>query len=105
MRAAAGSGIGGIIRHWEIDAGVIRHGLDLSIADFQLQRGPVWPATAEDAGVRDPEAEPSLDDTAALTNMRRDLATIRPHLRVVTNNGPSSVNGGGTPRRPLAPPL
>ncbi|HEX4905295.1 MAG TPA: hypothetical protein VFU93_07580 [Acidimicrobiales bacterium] len=156
VRAAAGSGIGGIIRHWEIDAGVIRHGLALSIADFQLQRGPVWPATAEDANAsvyhglnpmgtfaaippavdvaslgltregaivaralqdygayvvdRNGEsfvlkAEPSLDDTVALTNMRRDLAKIRPHLRVVTNNGPSSINGGGTPRRPLAPPL
>ena len=51
------------------------------------------------------KAEPSLDDTAALANMRRDLATIRPHLRVVTNNTPASVNGGGTPRAPLAPAL
>jgi len=26
-------------------------------------------------------------------------------LHVVTNNGPNSIGGGGTPRQPLAPPL
>jgi hypothetical protein len=157
VRAAGGSGIGGIIRHWEVDAGVIRHGLALSVADFQLARGPVWPATAEDGNAASVykglnpigtfaaipptvdvttlglsreglmlahalqdygsyvvdrnsssfvlKADPSLDGTSALSNMRRDLATLRPHLRVVTNNTPTSVNGGGTPRAPLAPQL
>jgi hypothetical protein len=157
VRAAGGSGIGGIIRHWEVDAGVIRHGLALSIADFQLRRGPVWPATAEDGNAASiyrglnpigtfaaipptvdvtrlglsreglmlaralqdygayvvdrngssfvMKADPSLDGTPALTNMRHDLAKLRPQLRVVTNNAPASVNGGGTPRAPLAPPL
>jgi hypothetical protein len=37
--------------------------------------------------------------------MRADLNKIRAQLRVVTNNGPSSVGGGGTPVVPLAPPL
>ncbi|MBX3025239.1 hypothetical protein KF840_10040 [bacterium] len=32
----------------------------------------------------------------------QDLATLRDHLRWVTNNGPASRGGGGTPRRPLA---
>jgi hypothetical protein len=26
-------------------------------------------------------------------------------LRLVTNNGPTTVGGGGAPRAPLAPPL
>jgi hypothetical protein len=37
--------------------------------------------------------------------MRRDLAKIRPHLRVVTNNTPTTVGGGGTPRAAPAPAL
>jgi hypothetical protein len=157
VRAAAGSGIGGIIRQWEVDAGVIRHGLALSVAGFQLKTGPVWPATAEDGSAastyrgQNPigtftalapavdvttlglsaegvmlaralqdygayvvdqngssfvlKAEPSLEGSTALTNMRRDLATIRPHLRVVTNNTPTTVGGGGTPRAAPAPAL
>ncbi len=33
------------------------------------------------------------------------IAQILPYLDVVTNNGPSAIGGGGTPRVPLAPPL
>ena len=33
------------------------------------------------------------------------LAKAVAFLRVVANNGPRSVGGGGSPRRPLAPPL
>ena len=33
------------------------------------------------------------------------MTKVIPHLRVVTNNTPSSLGGGGTPRRPLAPPF
>ena len=48
-------------------------------------------------------AEPSAE--ALLASMRADLNKIRAQLRVVTNNSPSSVGGGGTPRVPLAPGL
>jgi hypothetical protein len=48
-------------------------------------------------------AEPSAE--RRLGSMRADLDKIRAQLRIVTNNGPSSVGGGGEPRVPLAPPL
>jgi CarboxypepD_reg-like domain len=35
----------------------------------------------------------------------QDIATIFAHLDIVTNNGPSSIGGGGTPLAPLLPPL
>lgn len=50
-------------------------------------------------------AEPSLDGTTALANARRDLVRLRPYLRVVANNSPTSINGGGLPRVPAAPPF
>jgi len=34
-----------------------------------------------------------------------DMQKLMTALHVVTNNGPSSIGGGGTPRQPLAPPL
>ena len=34
-----------------------------------------------------------------------DLSLIFQNLNVVINNGPNSIGGGGTPRRPLAPPI
>ena len=40
-----------------------------------------------------------------VTNIDNQLETIKNLLQVVTNNGPNSVGGGGTPRVPLAPPL
>jgi hypothetical protein len=35
----------------------------------------------------------------------RDIQRITKALMVVTNNGPTSIGGGGTPRQPLAPPI
>jgi hypothetical protein len=35
----------------------------------------------------------------------QDLKKIMTNLSVVTNNGPSSVGGGGTPKQPLLPPI
>ena len=35
----------------------------------------------------------------------QDMDKIFAQLSVITNNGPSSVGGGGTPRQPLAPPI
>ena len=34
-----------------------------------------------------------------------EVRKIAPHLRIVANNGPGSVGGGGDPLRPPAPPL
>jgi hypothetical protein len=41
----------------------------------------------------------------AVDRIRADLDRIRSQLRVVANNGPSNVGGGGAPTQPLAPPL
>ena len=38
-------------------------------------------------------------------DLEDQLATIITRLHVVANNGPRTIGGGGTPRRPLAPPL
>jgi hypothetical protein len=35
----------------------------------------------------------------------RDIRLIIDYLRVVSNNSPTSIGGGGTPRQPLAPPF
>jgi hypothetical protein len=35
----------------------------------------------------------------------RDILKILAHLHIVTNNGPESIGGGGTPLQPLAPEL
>lgn len=156
VRAAGASGIGGIIREWELDDGHIRHAIALSLSDFQLRSGPVWPATNEDSGAEERyqgenpigtlaaipptvdvtelglsrsgvalaralqdyggyvvdrtvgfivKAEPSLEGSPLLEDLRDDLDAIRAELRVVTNNGPDAVGGGGRARTGLAPPL
>jgi hypothetical protein len=50
-------------------------------------------------------AEPSAESTPQLAQLRNDVAKLRSHLRVIANNTPSSVGGGGVRRAPLAPPL
>ena len=80
--------------------GLTREGLALARA---LQDHGAY--VVDRAGAFVLSAEPSLDGTTALANARRDLVRLRPHLRVVTNNGPTSVNGGGAPRVPAAPPF
>lgn len=37
--------------------------------------------------------------------LQADFAKIIGVVKIVDNNGPSSIGGGGTPRRPLAPPI
>lgn len=39
------------------------------------------------------------------TPWMRDVQRLARALHVVTNNGPTSIGGGGTPRQPLAPPI
>jgi len=48
-------------------------------------------------------AEPSAESLVGA--IRTDLPKIRAQLRCVSNNGPSTVGGGGVRRAPLAPPL
>lgn len=155
-RAYGGSAIGGLIRAWELNAGQIRHALALGITAGQLGRGPIWPATLEDAdasssysgtipmgtlvalppdvGISDLGltsdgivlaralrdfgayvvdrsgsvslyAEPSLEGTPALREMRQAWSKLRPLLNIVNDNGPRSVGGSGRRRTAPAPPL
>lgn len=39
------------------------------------------------------------------TEFQADFAKIIAAVKVVNNNGPNSIGGGGTPRQPLAPPI
>ncbi|HZP31364.1 MAG TPA: hypothetical protein VFC99_20600, partial [Acidimicrobiia bacterium] len=55
------------------------------------------------AGQMNLYAEPSADPW--LGSARADMRRIQAQLRVVTNNGPFSVGGGGTPLAPPAPPF
>ena len=48
-------------------------------------------------------AEPSAEGWARPA--RADMRVIQAQLRVVTNNGPSTVGGGGARYAPLAPPF
>jgi hypothetical protein len=156
VRAYGGSAIGGLIRAWELDAGVIPHALALAVTGDQLRTGPVWPATSQDgnasttyhgnlpmgsyvaippwvdidtlglragarlvakalqdygayvvdrAGAFTLFADPSLDTDSRIADVRADLGKIRAVLGVVTNNTSTNVNGGGTRRAALAPPL
>ena len=56
-------------------------------------------------------AEPKAKDEAAQIKVEPSgqsyysLRKLVPFLRIVTNNGPQSVGGGGTPRRPLGAPF
>jgi hypothetical protein len=49
-------------------------------------------------------AEPSAA-MDRIERIREDLPRIRRELRIVANNGPDRVGGGGRPIAPLAPPL
>lgn len=51
------------------------------------------------------KAEPSLEGTTALAQMRGDLPKIKPLLSILRNQGPASVNGGGTYRGAQLPGL
>lgn len=152
-RASAASGMGGLIRKWELEAGEIRHALALAITASQLSRDFTWPATRTDGGVAHNTGPVPMGTYAAipptvnidtlglssegkviglamqrygvyvvdrtsdvfalyteptvsgsiLSKLRSDLDALRRHVRVVTNNGPSTVNGGGTRAVPAAP--
>jgi hypothetical protein len=157
VRAYGGSALGGLIRHWELVTGSIRHVLALAATPGQLRKGWIWPATIEDGGGNNryhgqnpmgtllgippnvdlktlglstgglllattfqdyggyltdqagafciAYVEPAAAGHPLVAQMRNDMNKIRPYLRIVTNNTPSSVGGGGKRRRPLAPAL
>jgi hypothetical protein len=76
--------------------------------------GLVLARAAQDYGAYDTDsnnngltayAEPAAEGMPQLNAMRSDWATIARQMRPVTNNTPSSVGGGGTPRVSMAPPL
>jgi Carbohydrate binding module (family 6) len=45
----------------------------------------------------------AFNQSGTSTDWGKDIATIMKSLQVVTNNGPTSIGGGGTPRQPLLP--
>jgi hypothetical protein len=47
-RAYGGSAIGGLVREWELRAGVIQHALTMAIPQSHQTASFVWPATARD---------------------------------------------------------
>jgi len=48
VRAMDASGMGGVLRAWELRAGSIRHALTFSLPYARLKHGPVWPSSRED---------------------------------------------------------
>jgi len=54
-----------------------------------------------------PNATPDVGgwNSSLRTAIAADMRIVLELLQVVTNNSPTSVGGGGTPRRPLAPPF
>ena len=48
-------------------------------------------------------AETPAQGMSQITDIKNDLAKMRPYLAAVLNNSPKSVGGGGKPRRPPAP--
>ena len=54
-------------------------------------------------GISAPGADPN--STVAEDQLYKDLLRIFRALHAVTNNGPRSVGGGGTPRVPTKPPI
>jgi hypothetical protein len=54
VRAMDASGMGGLLRAWELRAGRINHALTFLLPPGRLRHGPVWPSAREDFwGVRD----------------------------------------------------
>jgi hypothetical protein len=50
-------------------------------------------------------AEPSLEGSSILTQMRTDKNQLISLVKIVSNNSSTNVGGGGTPRAPAAPPM
>jgi hypothetical protein len=48
VRAMDASGMGGVLRAWELREGRIRHALTFALPYARLKHGPVWPSSRED---------------------------------------------------------
>ncbi len=54
VRAMDASGMGGVLRAWEVQGGEIHHALTFLLPFARLKHGPVWPSSREDFwGFRD----------------------------------------------------
>ncbi len=54
VRAMDASGMGGVLRAWEVQGGEIHHALTFLLPPARLKHGPVWPSSREDFwGFRD----------------------------------------------------
>jgi hypothetical protein len=62
----------------------------------------VWDIIVE-RGVM-PEFEKKYGFSLEGQKWEAEVLKIAPHLKIVVNNGPESIGGGGNPLRPLAPP-
>jgi hypothetical protein len=75
----------------------------LVLARALQDHGAIMRDTTGDSGLLAFYAEPQDEDSPVIDQMRGDMAKITSVLRVLRNQGPTSVNGGGTPRAALVP--
>lgn len=73
------------------------------LADALQQFGALWRDVAAGGVVFYGERQDA--NSTLLQQMQSDAAKILPLLRILRNQGPNSVNGGGTPLYPAPPPL
>ena len=67
VRAMDASGFGGVLRAWELRAGLIAHALTFLLPYSRLQHGPVWPSGREDFwGFRDYSGHVPIGTLAAI---------------------------------------
>jgi hypothetical protein len=79
-----------------------------SVYQIATERGPAGEFTTQfqsDWGFTMTPQEVNPTDQSPASQWTRDINRIVGQLSVVTNNGPNSVGGGGTPLQPLAPAL
>jgi hypothetical protein len=84
-----------------VDVGSLGLSAEGTTIAYALQRYGAYVVDA--GGTMALDAEPSAEAWARPA--RADLPAIQAQLRVVTNNGPFTVGGGGAPYAPLAPPF
>jgi hypothetical protein len=89
-----------------VDSIVTEVGPNGSVAGYQPATGPFVPGQFQaDWGY--PFVTPATTDPGYQADLpwTEDVATIFAHLEIVTNNGPTSIGGGGVPLVSPAPPL
>jgi hypothetical protein len=80
VRAMDASGMGGVLRAWEIQAGSIQHALTFLLPYSRLKHGPVWPSAREDYwGFRDYTGHIPIGTRIAITpGVRVDTLGLTP---------------------------